>query len=101
MAVSVQLSLSGECAYLDLQDVVPTNAFVVHLVVGVICVSPRLVLDKGEAVFVLAGVLGAAHMILTVCWIGFAVQECRIEPGVHRPRIRMQGLALSSHGRSR
>jgi hypothetical protein len=35
--------------YLDLQQIIAANALVVHLVVGVISVPAALVLDKGEA----------------------------------------------------
>jgi hypothetical protein len=36
-------------SYLDLQQVVPTDALVVHLVVSVICVTTALVLNECEA----------------------------------------------------
>lgn len=35
--------------YLDLQQVVATNALVVHLMVGVVSVAAALVLNEGEA----------------------------------------------------
>lgn len=36
-------------SYLDLQEVIATDALVVHLVVGVIGIATTLVLDEGEA----------------------------------------------------
>lgn len=33
---------------LDLQQVIPTNALVVHLMVGVICVATALILNECE-----------------------------------------------------
>lgn len=38
-----------EPTYLDLQQIIAANSLVVHLVVGVISVPAALVLDKGEA----------------------------------------------------
>ena len=38
--------------YLDLQKVVAANALVVHLVVGIVSVTAALVLNEGEAVYI-------------------------------------------------
>lgn len=36
-------------SYLDLQDIVTADSLVMHLVVGIVRVSARFILDKGEA----------------------------------------------------
>ena len=54
-------------SYLDLQEVIATDALVVHLVVRVIGVTTRLVFDEGEAAGLLEpGSLAAGEGQLTV-----------------------------------
>lgn len=36
-------------SYLNLQEVIATDALIVHLVVGIVGITTALVLDKGEA----------------------------------------------------
>jgi hypothetical protein len=47
----VKFQLFG-VTYFDLQDIVPTDSLVVHLVIGIICISTAFVLDKGETIAV-------------------------------------------------
>jgi hypothetical protein len=44
-------SCGASRAYLNLQDfiTVPTYSLVVHLVIGIVCITPALIFDKGEA----------------------------------------------------
>ena len=37
--------------YLDLQQIISTDAFVVHLMVSIICITTALILNKGESTF--------------------------------------------------
>lgn len=39
---------------LNLQDVVPAETLVMHLVISIVCIAPVLVFDEGEATILLA-----------------------------------------------
>lgn len=39
-------------SHLDFQKVVPTNTLVVHLMVGIICVTTALILNESESAYV-------------------------------------------------
>jgi hypothetical protein len=54
----VKLMEGRGSSHLDLQEVIATNALVVHLMVRVVCVATALVLDKGEAVRLAAAACG-------------------------------------------
>ena len=58
-------------SYLDLEHVVAADTHVMHLVVRVISIATALVLDEGEAAFVISlhrsGRSGVVPVKLTVC----------------------------------
>ena len=45
-------------SYLDLQQVVPTDALVVHLVVRFIRITTALILNEGKAIHIVSGAAG-------------------------------------------
>ena len=84
------------CRYLDFQHVVASYALVMHLMVGVVCVTARLVLNKSEATNVSTRYLHLAFVILTLT-VGstlYVVLECRSGPDVHTFRNHQYEVRL-------
>jgi hypothetical protein len=48
--VSVMSALK-HCTYLNLQEIIAANTLVVHLMVGIICITTTLVLDERKSTF--------------------------------------------------
>lgn len=63
--------------YLNLQEVVATDALVVHLVIGIIGIASVLVFDKSKPGWVSWRDFDTWEGILTVGWMLSAAQECR------------------------
>ena len=69
---------------LDLQEVISSNALIVHFMVCVVSVATALIFDESEAdVFVSHEAKGKRVARLTVDWKHFVELGCRSAPSVH------------------
>lgn len=71
-------------SYLNLQKIIPANILVVHLMVGIVCITTALIFNKGKARYCL--VMDRCERDFTkrtVGWKHFWVLECHSGQDVH------------------